>query len=245
MPKEKLVTLKDATVIAGQKKILSNIDLAINQQEITTIIGPNGCGKTTLIHVILGLRALTQGTLWKKPNMKIGYMPQHMKVPRTMPISVNRFLKLNNKQTTDKIINQTAQEVNVTHLMKESVHKLSGGEWQRVLLAKTLLTQPQLLVLDEPMQGVDVAGQETLYKRFVKIRDQYNCGILIVSHDLHFVMAATDTVVCLNGHICCSGKPSEIKQTQGYQELFQQHGKPALTWYEHAHDHQHDVNNHD
>ncbi|MDF3033863.1 MAG: znuC [Alphaproteobacteria bacterium] len=221
---------------AGQKVILQDVSLALMPGKIMTLIGPNGAGKTTLLKVMLGLIPLSQGTLTRKPNLKIGYMPQKLDINPTLPMTVERLLSLGTTERNSRIqplIDTCLKEVGAYALKHSRLTILSGGEMQRVMLARALLIAPDLLVLDEPMQGVDVLGQEELYQLIAKIRDNRGCAILLVSHDLHLVMAASDEVVCLNTHVCCSGHPAHVTADPSYQKLF-------VAPYQHEHDHRHD-----
>jgi len=223
-----------------RKVALKDIHLSIKADEILTIIGPNGAGKTTLLKIILGLITPTQGTVQKKEDLRIGYMPQKMTINPFLPLTVSRFLQLSEKKHVLELsIDEALEKVQIPALKNQSVHSLSGGEWQRVLLARALLRKPELLILDEPAQGVDVIGQSDLYWLLSTLRDQMKCGIVLVSHDLHHVMASTNYVVCLNQHICCSGHPDKIVQDPEYHGLF---GKTpqSLIPYTHHHDHRHD-----
>lgn len=220
----------------GEKIILEDISLALMPGKIVTLIGPNGAGKTTLLKVMLTLVPVSQGTITQKPGFKIGYMPQKVRLNPALPMTVERLLSLGTKERTSKIqslIDSCLREVGALGLKHTQLTVLSGGEMQRVMLARALLTTPDLLVLDEPMQGVDVLGQEELYQLIARIRDSRGCAILLVSHDLHLVMAASDEVICLNTHVCCSGSPSQVTEHPGYQKLF-------VAPYQHAHDHRHD-----
>jgi zinc transport system ATP-binding protein len=220
----------------GEKTILQDVSLSLMPGKIITLIGPNGAGKTTLLKLMLNLIPASQGTVTQKPGLKIGYMPQKVRINPSLPMTVERLLSLATKERTIKIqnlIDSCLQEVGALSLKKSQLTVLSGGEMQRVMLARALLTSPDLLVLDEPMQGVDVIGQEELYQLIARIRDNRGCAILLVSHDLHLVMAASDEVVCLNTHVCCSGHPSQVTEHPGYQTLF-------VAPYQHAHDHRHD-----
>lgn len=217
----------------GSRVILEDVSLQLLPGKIVTLIGPNGAGKTTLLKVLLKLIPVTKGNLSCKPGLKIGYMPQKLELNPTLPMTVERLLSLGTSQSNSKIqelINRCLQEVGALALKKAQLTVLSGGEMQRVMLARALLIEPDLLVLDEPMQGVDVLGQEELYKLIAKIRDTHGCAIVLVSHDLHLVMAASDEVICLNTHICCSGHPDQVTAHPGYQDLF-------VAPYKHEHDH--------
>lgn len=229
----------------GQKAILNDISLTIMPARIVTIIGPNGAGKTTLLKLISRLIPPTTGTITRIEGLVIGYMPQQLAMNALMPLTVERLLQLAVPQPNRQIqtiVRQTLEEVGALHLLHQSIHALSGGERQRVMLARALMPSPDLLVLDEPAQGVDVIGQEDLYQLIACVRDQRQCGIVLVSHDLHTVMRASDEVICLNGHICCSGHPDVVMQNPLYQTLFQGKGlpEPVITTYTHHHDHCHD-----
>jgi len=220
----------------GMKTILENVSLALMPGKIMTLIGPNGAGKTTLLKVMLGLAPISRGTLTRKPGLKIGYMPQKLDINPTLPMTVERLLALGTPERNSRIqplIDRCLKEVGAYSLKHSRLTVLSGGEMQRVMLARALLAAPDLLVLDEPMQGVDVLGQEELYQLIAEIRNQRGCAILLVSHDLHLVMAASDEVVCLNTHVCCSGHPDQVTVDPGYQKLF-------VASYRHEHDHRHD-----
>lgn len=219
------------------KAILQDISLGIMPGEILTLIGPNGAGKTTLTRILLGLLQPDSGQIQRSPGLRIGYMPQKFVIDPHLPLSVLRFLKLARTQRL-KIEDITA-EVGIDELLSQAIHSISGGELQRVLLARALLAKPDLLVLDEPVQGVDVGGQARLYQLIVSLRDRLGCGVMMVSHDLHLVMASTDTVVCLNHHICCHGHPDSVSSDPAFLELFGQPQDSALAVYTHHHDHDH------
>ncbi len=201
------------------RDILSDVHLRISSGEIVTLIGPNGAGKTTLLRIVLGLLSCDSGHLYQRAGLRIGYMPQRLQVDQTFPLSVQRFLGLGARVTTHEA-RGALEEVGGARLLDSPVHALSGGELQRVLLARALLRRPDLLVLDEPVQGVDVHGQAELYELITRIRDLRGCGVLMVSHDLHLVMASTDRVVCLNHHICCTGAPEVVTLAPEFVELF-------------------------
>ncbi|WP_163836254.1 zinc ABC transporter ATP-binding protein ZnuC [Spartinivicinus ruber] len=234
-----LVSLTNIGVSFQQRQVLQSVNLELHQGEIVTLIGPNGAGKTTLVKLVLGLLAPDRGERFQQHNLRIGYMPQRLHIEPTFPLTVERFLALAGHYSIPEIKAALAR-VGVSRLQKSPVQKVSGGEMQRILLARALLRKPQLLVLDEPVQGVDISGQKELYRLIQSIRNEIDCGVLMVSHDLHLVMAATDRVVCLNRHICCSGSPSQISNHPEYLALF---GEPEeeLAVYTHHHDHQHGV----
>ncbi|MCX4026731.1 zinc ABC transporter ATP-binding protein ZnuC [Endozoicomonas sp. SM1973] len=234
-----LVSLTNIDVSFQQRQILQGVNLTLHQGEIVTLIGPNGAGKTTLVKLVLGLVDPGSGERFQLHNLRIGYMPQRLHIEPTFPLTVERFLALAGRYST-KEITAVLERVGVLRLQKSPVQKVSGGEMQRILLARGLLRKPQLMVLDEPVQGVDINGQKELYQLIKSIRNETGCGVLMVSHDLHLVMAATDRVVCLNRHICCSGSPSQISSHPEYLALF---GEPEkeLAVYTHHHDHKHGV----
>jgi zinc transport system ATP-binding protein len=238
-PHQDLVRLDGVTVRYAREDVLSNVTLSLHDNCITTLIGPNGAGKTTLVRVVLGLIKPTSGNLWSQPNLRVGYMPQKLHIDRTMPLTVRRFLNIGLKPDKTQL-EHTLEQVGAQHLLKHSFHDLSGGETQRVLLARALLRDPQLLVLDEPVQGVDVNGQTELYQLISAIRQQRQCGILMISHDLHLVMSSTNHVVCLNKHICCSGHPERVSNDPKFIELFGRSQADAFALYNHHHDHTHD-----
>ena len=238
-----LILLDNVSVEIKHQKILHNVSLSINTNQIVTLLGPNGAGKSTLVKVILGLIPYTSGKITRLDNLTIGYVPQSIKLNPTLPITVKRFMCLN-KQLNNKNILNILSMVKAEYLIDKSMHLLSGGELQRVLLAQALAKRPQLLILDEPTQGVDVNGQVLLYDLISNAKTQFNCGILMVSHDLHLVMAKTDEVICLNHHICCSGTPASVSNDPEFISLFGQQGASQIAVYKHHHNHQHDLCKH-
>jgi len=229
---------KVAVTFAGQS-VLDNIQLSVEPGEIVTLIGPNGAGKTTLVRAVLGLLKPNAGTVWRKPKLRVGYMPQKLHVDPTLPLSVLRFLRLVPGVDRPRAL-EALNEVGAERVIDSPLQGISGGEMQRVLLARALLREPELLVLDEPVQGVDVAGQAELYSLITRLRNRHGCGVLMVSHDLHLVMSTTDQVVCLNRHVCCSGHPEQVSTDPAFVELFGQNAK-SLAIYHHHHDHAHDL----
>ncbi|MCB5162132.1 zinc ABC transporter ATP-binding protein ZnuC [Marinomonas algarum] len=237
---KQLVAFDKIGITFNDRVLLNNIDMAINEGEIVTLIGPNGSGKSTLIRTLLGLQEATSGQLFRHKTLRIGYMPQKLHIDPTLPLTVKHFLALVRGVDKAQIL-PTLEKVGIAHLLNSQVHVLSGGETQRVLLARALLNKPNLLVLDEPVQGVDVNGQVELYNLIESIRNELGCGVLMVSHDLHLVMAKTDTVVCINQHVCCSGSPQHVTKHPEYQALFGVPGADeSIAIYAHQHDHVHD-----
>ena len=223
------------------RQILDQVGLTVKRGEIVTLIGPNGAGKTTLVRVILGLLKPHSGKVERPAALRIGYMPQRLHLSENLPLTVQRFLALACRRNYDAELKKVVAQLSIGHLLSSPLQKLSGGEHQRVLLARALLRKPDLLVLDEPVQGVDVTGQAALYSLITKIRDELGCGVLMISHDLHLVMATTDQVLCLNNHVCCSGHPESVSQHPAYLELFGAPASAKLAVYTHHHDHTHDI----
>lgn len=233
-----LVKADNACLILNKQPLLRDISLELHQGEIVTVIGPNGAGKTTLLKMLIGEYKPDSGTITTDPRCRIGYMPQKLHIDNSLPLTVKRFLALSGNKN-DHATQRALAEVGASRLLGAAVQTLSGGELQRVLLARALLREPTLLVLDEPAQGVDLHGQRELYQLLRKIRDERQCGILMVSHDLHFVMAGTDQVICLNQHICCSGTAESVARHPKYLELFGQDLGKDIAIYTHHHDHHH------
>jgi len=227
----------------GRRTVLDHVDLAVAGREIVTVIGPNGAGKSTLLRILLGLLPPDAGERRLAPGIRVGYMPQRLPVDETLPLTVRRFLRLG-QAGTEARLRAALDEVGAAEVLDTPIQRISGGEFQRVLLARALLRDPALLVLDEPVQGVDVAGQEDLFRLILEIRDRRGCGVLMVSHDLHLVMAATDTVVCLNHHVCCTGRPEAVRVDPAYLALFGTARGGELAVYHHHHDHVHDAPHH-
>ncbi|MEM7121579.1 MAG: ATP-binding cassette domain-containing protein [Pseudomonadota bacterium] len=224
----------------GETQVLSQVDLTVGPGEVVTVIGPNGSGKSTLLRVVVGLLQPDAGMVTRRPGLKIGYMPQRIAVDDTLPLTVRRFLSLGAPDVRRDEVDGLLREVGALHVAASAFQAISGGERQRVLLARALLRRPNLLVLDEPSAGVDVSGLGTLYRLIARLRDERGFGVLLVSHDLHIVMAESDTVVCLNRHVCCSGRPDSIQSNPEYLALFGGYA-PDLAVYHHQHDHSHDM----
>ncbi|MBU2884308.1 zinc ABC transporter ATP-binding protein ZnuC [Gilvimarinus agarilyticus] len=233
-----LVKTDQLSVVRGGKTLIDNASVVVEAGKIVTLIGPNGAGKTTLVRALLGLTQPTSGELYRRPKLRIGYMPQKLHLDPSLPMTVQRFLTLTGRKATE--VRHSLERTGAPHLLGQPMQALSGGETQRVLLARALLQKPELLVLDEPVQGVDVAGQAALYALINDIRTELNCGVLLISHDLHLVMATTDTVVCLNGHVCCHGHPEQVTSHPAYLELFGHKAEAQVALYTHHHDHAHD-----
>ena len=235
-----LVKAQGIHVRFGQKAILTDVDLIVRKKEIVTLIGPNGAGKSTLVKVVLNLIQPNAGIVKLKAEIRMGYMPQSLAIEPFMPLSVTRFLQLTGNIEPIYLVT-LLKELKIEHLQHSPMQSISGGEMQRVLLARALLRKPDLLVLDEPVQGVDVTGQEELYRLIMHIRDTHHCGILMISHDLHLVMAGTDSVICLNKHVCCSGHPATVSKHPEFLNLFGAPKPASFAIYTHHHNHQHDL----
>lgn len=237
---EPLAVLKNISLKSDGLTILDNVSLTIPAGEIVTLIGPNGAGKTSLLKIILGIIPPTSGEIIRKKGLAIGYVPQKISISTAIPLSVERFLNLGRTYPADDL-NRVLEETHIPHLLYRDIHPLSGGEMQRVLLARALLQKPALLVLDEPAQGLDPVGEEKFYALLYHLNKERGCAILMVSHDLHVVMANTHQVICLNRHICCRGRPDEIISLPGYASLFgDRHSHLALYTHQHTHAHEPD-----
>ncbi|HJN22796.1 MAG TPA: ATP-binding cassette domain-containing protein [Rhodospirillales bacterium] len=227
----------------GGKVVLQAAAARVNNGEIVTLIGPNGAGKTIFIKVILGLVKPDGGGVFRRPGIHIGYMPQRLSLEPSLPLTVDRFLALAARRGgTRQRRAAVLAEVGAAGVMDAPMQVISGGELQRVMLARALLRDPDLLVLDEPVQGVDISGQADLYRLIERIRTERGCGVFLVSHDLHLVMAATDRVVCLNQHVCCAGAPETVISNPACAALFGEQAGEALALYRHHHNHRHEAN---
>ena len=233
-----LVKLENAGVQRTSKWLVKGISFEISQGQIVTLIGPNGSGKTTTAKMILNIMNADEGQITRNTD-KMAYVPQKINIDWTMPLRVIDFMKITNNLNNNQIL-ESLTTTGVDKLLYNQIHNLSGGEFQRVLIARAIAKKPDLLVLDEPVQGVDYNGEIALYNLIKKISVNLNCGILLISHDMHFVMSTTDHVVCLNGHICCSGTPSSVVKNPEYIKLFGEHNSETLSYYQHHHDHSHD-----
>ncbi len=232
-----LVKLKDAGFKINDRWLVQGVSLQVEKGKIVTLIGPNGSGKSTAAKIALGIYKKIEGTVEKFTN-KVGYVPQKISIDWTLPLRVNDFMVLT-EDLKSETIDEALSLTGVIHLKDKNLGDLSGGEFQRVLLARAISKKPDLLVLDEPVQGVDFTGEIALYELIKKICDELDCGILLISHDLHTVMSATDHVVCLNGHVCCSGSPTDVAKNDEYKALFGEQASQILSRYEHKHDHIH------
>ena len=239
LEKNILVKLNNVGIQQNDKWLVKGVSLEVEKGKIVTLIGPNGSGKSTTAKIALGIYKNIEGNVEKFTN-NVGYVPQKISIDWTLPLRVKDFMVL-----TDNIKNELIDEAlsltGVIHLKEKNLGNLSGGEFQRVLLARAISKKPELLVLDEPVQGVDFTGEIALYELIKKISEKLNCGILLISHDLHTVMSATDHVVCLNGHVCCSGSPKDVARNNEYKALFGEQASQTLAVYEHKHDHEHSI----
>lgn len=226
-----LISLNKISVRLNERDILKNIDFALYEREIVTLIGPNGAGKSTLIKVLLGIVKASAGQIHQQKKLKFSYVPQKFNPSHSLPLRVKDLLALEKCDLARK--KEIIQDTGIVKLQDTAVQQLSGGERQRVLLARALLRQPDILVLDEPMQGLDIQSEAELYEYVRSLPLKYNCAVLMVSHDLQWVMQGTHRVVCLNKHICCSGSPENVQQHPEYQAIF----GTNRVFYQHHHDH--------
>ncbi|EKF20032.1 metal ABC transporter ATP-binding protein [Nitratireductor pacificus] len=233
-----LVEMHNAGVFRAGRWLVRGVDLSVRRGEIVTLIGPNGSGKSTTAKTAIGVIRPDEGHVHRAPRLRVGYVPQKVALDWTLPLSVARLMTLTGP-AEPAAMRAALEAAGVAHLADRQVQGLSGGEFQRALLARALLREPDLLVLDEPVQGVDFTGEVALYELIRDIRDRTGCGILMISHDLHIVMADTDTVICLNGHVCCRGEPQSVMGSPEYRKLFGARAAEALALYRHHHDHTH------
>ena len=234
-----LISAEGVHVSFGALSVLAGVSLSVNPGEIVTIVGPNGSGKSTLLRALIGAETIQSGTVTKKPNLRMGYVPQRLHVDQNLPLKVSRFLGLPHKHSAAEI--KTAlEQAEAENILDKQLAELSGGQLQRALLARALLNNPELVILDEPTQGLDQPGSARFYKLLESLRGDLGCGILMVSHELHVVMAGSDRVICLNGHICCEGAPAQVANAPEYRALFGSGTGGALALYRHEHDHAHD-----
>lgn len=235
----RLVTLRAATIAHSGTPALLNVNFHIDRGEIVTIVGPNGSGKSTLLRTIIGALSLSSGQIERAPGLRIGYVPQKLHIDPTLPLTVRRFLSLP-KRVSNAQAELALEDAGVPGIGSQQMTHLSGGQMQRVLLARALMDKPDLLILDEATQGLDQPGSAAFYQKIAAVRQQIGCGILMVSHELHVVMAASDRVICLNGHVCCEGAPEHVASAPEYRALFGSGTLGTLALYRHEHDHSHD-----
>ena len=238
-----LLSARDATLRVGKRNILDHVNVDVRGGEIVTVIGPNGAGKSTLVRCMLGLQALTSGEIVRRKDLRVGYVPQRFPLTPNVPLDLRRLLSLT-LRPSEAEIDEVLAETGIAHLKSANVASLSGGELQRALLARAILRKPEVLVLDEPVQAVDFMGEARLYELISTIRRRHGCGILMVSHDLHMVMAESDHVVCLNGHVCCEGGPQKVQADPEFSKLFGPSAARMIAAYTHHHDHDHEHHHH-
>lgn len=234
-----LISVDGLSVRYGSNTVLHHVNLTIEPGEIVTIVGPNGSGKTSLLRAIIGATTPSAGTVTRKPELKIGYVPQKLHIDPTLPITVERFMRLTHP-VPRRDCAAALEAAGVPDLLKRQMSQLSGGQFQRVLLAQALINRPEVLLLDEATQGLDQPGSAAFYRQIEAVRRDTGCAILMISHELHVVMSASDRVICLNGHVCCEGSPAVVASAPEYRALFGTGTGGALALYRHDHDHDHD-----
>lgn len=233
-----LISVENLNVRYGANTVLRHVDMAIEPGEIVTIVGPNGSGKTSLLRAIIGATSPSVGRVTLKPGLKIGYVPQKLHIDPTLPITVERFMRLTNR-VARRDCAAALDAAGAPDLLKRQMSQLSGGQFQRVLLARALINKPEVLLLDEATQGLDQPGSAAFYRQIESVRGETGCAILMISHELHVVMSASDRVICLNGHVCCEGSPAVVASAPEYRALFGTGTGGALALYRHDHDHHH------
>jgi zinc transport system ATP-binding protein len=240
--KMSLISVQNLSIRYGAQTVLHHVDLTIDRGEIVTIVGPNGSGKTTLLKAIIGAIEPTAGQITLKRGLRIGYVPQRLHIDPTLPMTVQRFLRLTNR-VTKQACQSALATAGVPSVLHQQMASLSGGQFQRVLLARAIIHQPDILLLDEATQGLDQRGSASFYQQIEHVRQQTGCAVLMISHDLHVVMSTSDRVICLNGHVCCQGSPAVVASAPEYRALFGTGTGGALALYRHEHDHGHDHDN--
>jgi len=235
-----LIEVQNLNVAYGKNKVLKDVNLTLSKNEIVTIVGPNGSGKTTLFKAIIGSIPIRSGKVVIKQNLKIGYVPQVLNIDRSLPLTVGRFLKLAKKRNDQGFL-RALQVLDSDDLLSSQISNLSAGQLQRVLLGHALMNEPDILLLDEATRGLDQPGSAAFYKKIEEIRDTTGCAILMISHDLHVVMSASNRVICLNGHVCCQGEPNSVASSPEYKALFGSKIDGTLALYQHDHNHSHDT----
>jgi|TARA_B110000305_G_C19438335_1_gene640297 zinc transport system ATP-binding protein len=233
-----LIELNNCGVYRNEKWLVRGVSIKVYKGQIVTLIGPNGSGKSTTAKMALGILKPDEGKNLVQNDIKVSYVPQKISIDWSLPLRVIDFMNLIERHNLNNIT-ETLSLTGIKHLLYDDVRNLSGGEFQRLLMARAIAKKPDFLVLDEPVQGVDYPGEIALYKTIQEIVKNLNCGILLISHNLHVVMSQTDHVVCLNGHVCCSGAPKSIVKEAEYIKLFGKNMDPTLAFYEHEHDHNH------
>ncbi|MCL4104850.1 UNVERIFIED_CONTAM: hypothetical protein GTU68_018557 [Idotea baltica] len=233
-----LITATKLAVAYGGNTVLKNVSLAVEPGEIVTIVGPNGSGKTSLLRAIIGAIVPMSGDVVLKPGLKIGYVPQRLHIDPTLPITVDRFMRLNTRVSLERC-KAALEAAGVPGILQRQMTQLSGGQFQRVLLARALVNQPDVLLLDEATQGLDQPGSAAFYQQIETVCRETGCAVLMISHELHVVMSASDRVICLNGHVCCEGTPAVVASAPEYRALFGTGTGGALALYRHDHDHDH------
>ena len=236
---EPLIRADHVDLHNDNRRVLRDVSLSIAPGEIVTIVGPNGSGKSTLLRALVGALPPAKGKIWRKPGLRMGYVPQKLAMDRALPMTVGRFLSLPHPISRDQAT-AALERAGVPDLRQRQLSALSGGQFQRVLLARALLSDPEVLLLDEATQGLDQPGSATFYRHIEEVRRDLGCAVVMVSHELHVVMAASDRVICVNGHICCQGTPEIVATAPEYRALFGTGTKGALALYRHTHNHDHD-----
>jgi len=234
-----LISVENLKIAYGGNTVLRHVNMTLKPGEIVTIVGPNGSGKTSLLRAVIGAVTPTEGHVTRKAGLKVGYVPQKLHIDPTLPITVERFMRLSNNVTRSDCMN-ALDNAGVSGLLKQQMSQLSGGQFQRVLLARALIDEPDILLLDEATQGLDQPGSAAFYRQIEDVRQKTGCAVLMISHELHVVMSASDRVICLNGHICCEGAPATVASAPEYRALFGTGTGGALALYQHDHDHDHD-----
>jgi len=235
-----LVEISGLNVRYGSNTVLDHVDFRIDRGEIVTIVGPNGSGKSTLLRAVIGGISPSEGRITRAAGLRIGYVPQKLHIDPTLPMTVGRFLNLPRHHGRNET-RHALEEAGLPDLASQQMASLSGGQFQRVLLARALMERPDLVILDEATQGLDQPGSAAFYRKIEDVRQVTGCAVLMVSHELHVVMSASDRVICLNGHVCCEGKPEAVAQAEEYRAIFGTGTGGALALYRHDHDHDHDA----
>ena len=236
-----LIKADGVSVFRDGKAVLDGVTLAIGEGDFVTVVGPNGAGKTTLLKVLAGLAPAESGRVYRRPGLTVGYIPQHIQIEASLPMATERFLRLGRGRVDQGVLDGIAEETGIAPLLERPIQALSGGEWQRVLLARALMRQPDAIILDEPAQNLDISGQLAFYGLLERIHRDRGLAIAMVSHDLHMVMASTRQVVCLFHHVCCSGEPRMVTRDPEFIRLFGEDMAKMMAVYQHQHDHDHDA----